>query len=201
MADDRVTQDSDVVYTSRKRPNAEPGVSARSIWFLSWLLLLALVVGIVSLLSYSLAGSELVRSGSPTVGAWWEAHQFLFMEGGATAAGLLLGMAIGETCMAGQDRRFRASLIALVLAIITFAPLVHLCALTARLGWSGRVASLTSWITSHAGYDAGRHVDKIVIAGVYFLKTAGLAFLAGLSLAAIACVAIIAVESANAEIA
>jgi hypothetical protein len=38
-----------------------------------------------------------------------------------------------------------------------------------------------------------------MIAGVYFLKSTGLALLAGLGLMAIACVTVIAVELANTE--
>jgi len=168
--------------------------------FLGWLILLAFAVGLVSLLSYSLTASELMRSDNPAFAAWWEAHQFYFMEGGATALGLLLAIRIGGSLVAGPDRRSRAGLAAVVLAVIAFAPLIHVCAVVARLGWSGRGSSFASWIISREGYDTGRQVDKIMIAGVYFSKTAGFALLAGLGLMAIACVTVIALESAKTEV-
>ncbi len=172
----------------------------RSIRFLGWLILLTLVLGLVSLLSYSLNASLLMRPEAPTFAAWWEAKQFYFMEGGATAFGLLLGISIGQRLMADRKQRFRAGLAALVLAIIAFAPLIHACAIAARLGWNGRGVWLASRIVSQQGYDSGRQIDKVLIAGVYFLKTVGFALLSGLGLIAIACAAVIALEWANYEI-
>jgi hypothetical protein len=183
----------------RSAAGGEVRATTRPLRFLGWFILLAFAVGLVSLLSYSLTASELIRSDNPAFAAWWQSHQFYFMEGGATALGLLLAIRIGGTLVAGPDRRSRAGLAAVVLAIIAFAPLIHVCAVAARLGWSGRGSSFASWIISREGYDTGRQVDKIMIAGVYFLKTTGLALLAGLGLMAIACVTVIALESANTE--
>jgi hypothetical protein len=162
-------------------------------------MLLACAVGLVSLLSYSLTAFELMRSAAPAFAAWWEAHQFLFMEGGATAFGILLGIGIGDRFLSSLEQRYRTELAALVLAMIAFAPLIHACTVAARLGWNGRAASLASWIISREGYDTGRQIDKVLIVGVYFLKTVGLSALSGLGLMAIACVAVIALESANVE--
>jgi hypothetical protein len=179
---------------------SEVRATARPLRFLGWLILLAFAVGLVSLLSYSLTASELIRSDNPAFAAWWEAHQFYFMEGGATALGLLLAIRIGGSLVAGPDRRSRAGLAAVVLAVIAFAPLIQVCAVVARLGWSGSGSSFASWIISREGYDTGRQVDKIMMAGVYFSKTAGFALLAGLGLMTIACVAVIVLESANTEV-
>ncbi len=175
-------------------------IAGRSMRFLGWLILLALVLGLVSLLSYSLNASLLARPEAPAFAAWWEAKQFYFMEDGATFFGLLLGISIGQRLMADRKQRFRAGLLALVLAILAFAPLIHACAVAARLGWNGREASLASWIVSHQGYDSGRQIDKVLIAGVYFFKTVGFALLSGLGLIAIACAAVIALDWANYEI-
>jgi len=149
--------------------------------------------------SYSLTASELMRSDNPALAAWWEAHQFHFMEAGATAFGVLLGIRIAGSFVTGRDQRSRAGWVALVFAIIAFAPLIHVCAAAARLGWNGSGASVASWLISREGYETGRQIDKIMIAGVYFLKTAGFALLAGLGLMAIACVAAIVLQSANTE--
>jgi hypothetical protein len=168
--------------------------------FLGWLTLLVFAVGLLSLLSYSLAGPELIRSEHPAFAAWWDVYQFYFMEGAATALGLLFGIRTIGSTMAGSRQRSHAGLTALVFAIIAFAPLIHVCAAAARLGWNGRGASFASWIISREGYERGRQIDKVMIAGVYFLKTAGFALLAGLGLMAIACVVVFALESANTEI-
>jgi hypothetical protein len=171
--------------------------SARRAGISGWLILPALAIGLVSLLSYSLTASELMRWDYPAFAVWWEAHQFYFMEGGATAFGLLLGISIGGALVAGADQRSRTDWAAFVLAIVGFAPLIHACAAAARLGWTGNSASIANWIISHEGYSTGRQIDKVVITGVYFLKTAGLALLCGFGVVAIVCAAILAFDSAN----
>jgi hypothetical protein len=77
------------------------------------------------------------------------------------------------------------------------APLLHVCAEAARSGWNARGPSLASWLISHEGYASGIQIDKVMIAGVYFLKTAGFALLAGLGLTAIASAAVVTRESAS----
>ncbi|HKV53213.1 MAG TPA: hypothetical protein VJN94_01100 [Candidatus Binataceae bacterium] len=158
---------------------------------LGWLIALAALLGVCFLLSYALQASLLVRLDNPDLGAWWDAHQFYFMEGGATVLGLLIGIRIGTGLASGHDNQWRAGLTALILGIIVLAPMVHLCAAAARLGWNGREASLASRIISREGFEAGRQVDKVVIAGIYFLKTVGFALLGGLALAAIAVIAML----------
>jgi hypothetical protein len=186
--------DTDVpqIIGSTDARRTEAAGKARPMRLLGWLTILVLAVGLISLLSYSLTAPELMRADNPALAAWWEAHQFHFMEGGATAFGLLLGIRIAGGFVAGPGERSRAGLAALVFAILAFAPLIHVCALAARLGWNGRGASFASWLISREGYETGRQIDKVMIAGVYFLKTAGFALLAGLGLMAIACVAAVA---------
>jgi hypothetical protein len=167
--------------------------------FFAWLIPLVFVIGLVSLLSYSSNASELMRSGAPAFTAWWEAHQFYFMEGGATAFGLLLGISIGGRCIVDAEQRFRSVLAALVLAVIALAPLIHACAVAARLGWNARQAWLASWVVSRQGYETGRMIDKVLIAGVYFLKTIGFALLSGFGLIAIACAAVIVLGAGSAQ--
>ena len=177
----------------------EAGAAARPSRSLGSLTFLVLVVGLISLVSYSLSGSELMRSDNPTLAAWWEAHQFYFMEGGATAFGILLGIRIASSFVAGPDQRSRARLAALVLALIAFAPLIHVCATAARSGWNGGGAPLASWIISREGYETGRQIDKVAIAGVYFLKTVSFALLNGFGLMALAYVSVVALEQVNTE--
>lgn len=196
MSDQAVTEVNNRAVR-RIPPRSEIPV-ARPMWFLRWLMLLALIVGLVSLWSYALTTSEL-RSSSPGLAAWWQAHRFYFMEGGATAFGLLLGIRIGDSLMVDRGRCSHRGFAALVLAIIAFTPLIHACARAARLGWNGRGASIASWIISRNGYDAGRWMDKVVIVGAYFLKTVGFALLAGLVLIAIAFVIVDVLAPPKAE--
>jgi hypothetical protein len=182
-----------------RRP-ATGGVRATPAQFLGPITFLVLAVGVISLLSYSLTASELMRADNPTLAAWWEAHQFYLMEGAATAFGLLLGIRIGSSFVVRFARQSGAWMAALVFSIIIFPPLIHVCASAARLGWNGRGASVASWIISREGYDMGRQIDKVMIAGIYFFKTAGFALLAGLGLMAIACAAVLAVESTNTKV-
>ncbi len=197
MSNANVSQAIGNTDAPRIASDGEVRATARPLRFLGWLTFLVLAIGLISLLSYSLTGSELMRSDNPELAAWWEAHQFHFMAGGTTAFGLLLGIRIAGGFVAGPNQRSRAGLMALVFAVIAFAPLIHVCTAVGRLGWNGLGASFASWIISREGYETGRQIDKVMIAGVYFLKTAGFALLAGLGLMAIACVAAVGLESAN----
>jgi hypothetical protein len=176
-----------------------PGDRAGSgpILLLGWLGFLGFAIGLVSLVSYSLGAPELVRPAHPGLAASWGAHQFYFMQGGATAFGLVLGIRIVNGFGTSPELRVNAGRAVLIFAIIAFIPLIRLCTVAARLGWNGRGASLASRLVSREGYEAGRHIDKVLIAGIYFLKTAGLALLAGLGLMVVACVVALAFESAN----
>jgi hypothetical protein len=152
----------------------------------AWLIPLTAIIGTLSLLSYSTGLAQLVRSKNPAFGAWWDNYQFYFMEGAATALGLLVGIRIGAGFAHDGKRRSRVAVFSLIAAILIIAPLSHLCAMVARLGWNASSAPIASWLITREGYVAGRQVDKIAIAGIYFLKTAGFGLLAGLALAAIA---------------
>src|SRR6516225_1110416 len=136
--DDRQIVGSDDARRTAAPDEVRAIAASHALRFLSLLTFLVLVVGLTALLTYSLTASELLRSDSPAFAAWWEAHQFYFMEGGATAFGLLLGIRVAGSFVAGPGRRSWAGLAALMLAIITFAPLLHVCAAAARLGWNAR---------------------------------------------------------------
>lgn len=200
MTRNYISQSSAKFQFSRKSAGADFSGARHSMALLVWLSLMVLIIGLFSLLSYSLNASELIRPAAPSFAAWWEAEQFYFMEGGATALGLLLGIGIGNGMMTEPNQRFRARVAALVLASIAFAPLIHECSASARLGWNGRHASLASWIISREGYDVGRHVDKVLITAVYFSKTVAFAVLCGLGLSAISCAIVIVLDRPNREI-
>ncbi len=162
------------------------------------LTLLCVAVGAFSTLSYALSAPIALRFSHPSLGAWWDAYQFYFMAGAATAVGLLIGIRAGRRFV--DARRRRVSILALALAVIGFIPLLHLCAAAARLGWSGADGPTWGRIVDFAGWGAAKQIDKVLIASVYFLKIVGFALLAGLALiAAAAAVVPSSISAAQAE--
>jgi hypothetical protein len=146
---------------------------------------LALLIGLVAAASYAEGTTTSLRVFRPALGAWLDAHQFYLMEGGATALGLIVGIRLGRRLAAESVGGRRGANSVMILAALAWAPLVHVCAAAARLGWSGRGGSIESWIVGREGYEAGARFLRLFITAIYFFKTAGLAALAGLAMIAI----------------
>jgi len=146
---------------------------------------LALLIGLVAAASYAEGTTTPLRVFKPALGAWLDAHQFYLMEGGATALGLIVGIRIGRRLAAESVGARQGANSVMILAALAWAPLIHVCAMAARLGWSGRAGSFASWIVGREGYEAGARFLRLFITVIYFCKTAGLAALAGLALIAI----------------
>lgn len=146
---------------------------------------LAPLIGLVAAASYAEDTTTPLRVFRPALGAWLDAHQFYLMEGGATALGLIVGIRLGRRLAAESVGGRHGANFAMILAALAWAPLVHVCAAAARLGWSGRGGSFANWIVGREGYEAGARSLRLFITAIYFLKTAGLAALAGLALIAI----------------
>jgi hypothetical protein len=146
----------------------------------------ALLIGLVAAASYAVGAAGAIRFANPPLGSWLDAHQFYLMEGGATAFGLIVGIRIGRRLAADTASAPQTANIALILAALAFAPLIHLCARAARFGWAGRGGAAASWITEREGYEVGAKFYRMFITAIYFFKTAGLAGIAGLALIALA---------------
>lgn len=172
-------------------------IGERNSRFLERLTLLAALAGVVATWSYATGSATILRTLNPSLGAWWDAHQFHLMEGAATALGLLIGIRVALRLVADAELQSRSAIVVFVLAILAFAPLLHVCSTVARLGWRASSSAAESRIIGYAGYGGGRQLDKVLIAGIYFLKTAAFAVLAGLALAAIAAVASAALIGAD----
>jgi hypothetical protein len=153
------------------------------------LTLLAVLVGVISTASYALSMPMAIRQSSPDLGAWWDLNQFYFMEGAATAFGLLVGIRIGRGFVSDIAAKARGANVALVLAIILLLPLMHLCGDVARIAWGGHTVAMQGVIVDHIRI-ARKPLDKVLTTGVYFFKMAGFAGLAGLALFAVAAVAV-----------
>src|SRR5712692_5635980 len=95
-------------YKTKSMPKHTPALLGR-------LTLLAVLVGVISTASYALSMPILIRQAHPDLGAWWDLNQFYFMEGAATAIGLLVGIRIGRSFVSDTAARARGANVALVL--------------------------------------------------------------------------------------
>jgi hypothetical protein len=170
----------------------------RNSFLLGRLTLLAILVGVISTASYALSMPMVIRQGHPDLGAWWDLNQFYFMEGAATALGLLVGIRIGRGFVSDPAAKARGANVALVLAIIALIPLMHLCGEVARIAWGSRVIVAQGVAIGHI-HVAGKPLDKVLTTGVYFFKIAGFAGLAGLALFAVAAVLFIGTGKSSEE--
>jgi len=142
----------------------------------------SLVVGLLAALSYGAELHTAVRMRAPAAGAWWNAHEFYLMEGGATALGLLLALRIGLRLAAEADRLRYPAVVTLALNAALLLPLSSLCSRAARIGVDGDVAVVPDRIAAFAGFAPSKLFDNLLTAGLYFVKTAAFASLLGLAL-------------------
>src|SRR5260370_25497253 len=106
---------------SEDKTNSTP---KRTPALLGRLTLLAVLGGVISTLSYAMSMPMIIRQGHPDLGAWWDLNQFYFMEGAATALGLLVGIRIGRGFVSDTAAKTRGANVALILAIIVLLPLM-----------------------------------------------------------------------------
>jgi hypothetical protein len=166
---------------------------------LRWLTALALAVGVVATLSYGSGAEIAVRYLDPPAGAWWNDHEYYLMVTAAAAWGMLIAIRLGARLGAGEPVRRRAVGAALVLGVLILPLAAHYCASIARLGWDAESGAIGDRLAAMAGYSIGSILDKILIAGVYFLKVSGFALIAGLAVFAAATAAALAVTNPAGE--
>jgi hypothetical protein len=151
-----------------------------------WLTWLSIVIGLLATLSYAVGAHMAVRYFFPAAGAWWNEHEFAFMETSAAALGILVAIRAGARLIGAGTPRRPAVIAALVAGVVLLPAISALSAQLARLGWTAGGGVIREHLTAAAGYSAGIIIDKVAIASVYFLKTAGFAWIAGLALLALA---------------
>ncbi|HKN09675.1 MAG TPA: hypothetical protein VJ376_09355 [Pseudomonadota bacterium] len=139
-----------------------------------------------------------MRYFDPPVGAWWSRSEFWVMEGAASALGMLIGIRSGARLIKDLELRGRAAAVSIVIGALALGWLTPAFAALGRLGWNAGALSLQSRIVGLAGYDAGLILDKLLITGVYFLKTAGFALLLGLALFGVTLAAFFAIARPDA---
>ena len=154
-----------------------------------WLTILSAGLGVLSLLSFSLAAHIVPRYFDPPIGAWWNAHEFWLMEGAAVMFGVLIGLRIARR-MVGDSAAARSALVwSLVSAIMALIPLTRWCAVVARIGWGVGDSAMRAWIAGRFGYDRRVFLDNVLSTSVYFTKTACFGLLVGLVIFGLALVA------------
>lgn len=151
----------------------------------------SLIVGLLAMFSYAAGLHNVVRMKTPVAGAWWNAHEFYFMEGAATAFGLLVALRVGLRFAAEAARLRYLAIVALSLETALLMPLTGLCARVARIGADGGAIVAPNWIAAYAGFETGKLLDKLLMAAVYFLKTVAFGFLLGLALFGVVLVGVI----------
>jgi hypothetical protein len=143
---------------------------------------LAVLCGALSTLSYGGGAHVAVRFVGPGAGAWWNQSEFWIMEGSAAALGILIAIRIGARMIGDPALKARSAAAALLVAVAALNWITLMVAALARLGWSAPANAIGNRTAPMVGYGAGQFVDKLLIAGVYFLKSAGFALLFGLAL-------------------
>jgi hypothetical protein len=166
---------------------------------LRWLSAIALAIGAIATLSYGSGAEIAVRYLDPPVGAWWNEHEYYLMVTAGAAWGMLVGIRIGARAVAGEALRRRATAAALIAGAVILPIAATYCARIARFGWRGESGAIDDRLAAFAGYSAGNILDKVLIAGVYFLKVAGFALIAGLAVFAVAAAAALAAEGSEGE--
>jgi hypothetical protein len=164
-----------------------------------WLSAIALAIGVVATLSYGSGAEIAVRYLDPPAGAWWNDHEYYVMVTAGAAWGMLVAIRLGARLVDGERVRRRATAAALIAAVVILPVVTLYCARIARLGWAGESGAIDARLVSLAGYSVGNILDKILIAGVYFLKVAGFALIAGLSVFAAAVAAALAAQGPEGE--
>jgi hypothetical protein len=144
----------------------------------------SLLVGVASTLSYATDVHNLLRARAPAAGAWWYAYEFYFMEGAATALGLLVALCVALRFGAAEIWR-RLAVLTLVLYALLLVPLTYMCTRVARVGTDAVGPVGSDRLIGIFGFVPGEFLGKILMAGVYFLKTAGFGFLLGMALVAV----------------
>ncbi len=167
-------------------------------WLMDRLTALAIVIGVLGTLSYGTGAHIAVRYLDPPLGAWWQSNEFWIMEGTASALGILIGLKIGSRLVVDDPKlRSRTAAASLIVAAVASVWLTPACAALARMGWNARAASIESRLIGLAGYGAGRFLDKLLVAGVYSVKTVCFALLVGLALFGLMLAAFFAAASAD----
>jgi hypothetical protein len=158
---------------------------------------LSILAGVIATLSYGSGAQIAVRYVDPPLGAWWDTNEFLIMKCSAAALGMLIAIRLAARFI---EHRLRPVALGWSLAIcaLLLIPVANVSARLARIGADGQGGPVSDWLTGHFGYGTGIVLDKIFLAVVYFLKTAGFSLVAGLGIFALILAAVTTLQRSGA---
>jgi hypothetical protein len=150
---------------------------------------LVILITAVATMSYAVGAHMALRYFNPRAGELWNAYEFVFVQTGATALGLLIGIRIGVKFIDDARERRRSMVTALIIAVIALPIAAPLCGSIARFGWTGHSGAVRDRLIGAAGYEVAGYLLKIVVAVIYSLKIMVLALMLGLVVAGLAMLA------------
>jgi hypothetical protein len=130
---------------------------------------LAILLGVISTLSYGTGGHMVVRYLDPTLGAWWNSNEFAIVECATAALGMLIGIRIGARLVDGVELRNRSRVAAVIASALALPIVGRVGAEVARFKFTSG-ASVRAWLIDRFSYDTGMFLDKLLAAGVYSIK-------------------------------
>lgn len=139
---------------------------------------MAIFLTVVATLSYGTGAHMALRYVSPGAGAWWNLHEFMFLQTASAALGLLLGIRISVRFVDASIRR-RSVVISIFAAAIALPLVSDLCGAAARFGWNAEGGSTSDQLIDATNYAVGTGIAKVLVAIVYAVKIVALAMIVG----------------------
>lgn len=136
-----------------------------------WLTDLAIVLGIVTTLSYGAGAHIVVRYLNPRFGAWWNVNEFAMVECSSAAFGMLLGIRLGARLVDGPALKRKSSIAAVIAGAFALPIVARVGAEVSRYRFT-HGATANAWLIDRFGYDVGMFLDKLLSAGLYSIKIA-----------------------------
>jgi hypothetical protein len=143
------------------------------------LTLLAVMLGVISTLSYGAGAHIAVRYLNPQLGAWWNSNEFVFVECAAATIGMLIGIRIGARLVHGIELRNRSMIASVIVCALVLPIVARVSARVARFKFTSGAAANASLI-DRFGYDVGIFLDKLLTASLYSIKIAAFALPVGM---------------------
>jgi hypothetical protein len=143
------------------------------------LTLVAVLLGVISTLSYGAGAHIAVRYLNPQLGAWWNSNEFVIVECAAAAFGMLIGVRIGARLVHGIELRNRSMIAAAIVCALVLPIVARVGAQVARFKFTSG-ASANAWLIDRFGYDMGIFLDKLLTASLYSIKIAAFALPVGM---------------------
>jgi len=143
------------------------------------LTLVAIVLGVISTLSYGAGAHIGVRYLNPKFGAWWNSNEFAIVECADAAIGMLIGIRLAARLVHGYRLKDRAMIAAVIVCALVLPIVGRVGAEVARFRFTSG-ATANAWLIDSFGYDVGMFLDKLLAAGVYSIKIAAFALPLGM---------------------